>query len=179
MVVLTNPGNPTGVAIPEEVLRRAADVTARHNCWLVVDNTYEHFSGGWYAELNGGPGHVTLEKEPAAEAAGVGYPNVVNIFSFSKAFGMMGWRVGYIVAPSELTPDLQKAQDTIAICPTALSQEVAAAALAEGRGWVDGQVASLKQNYETVRAALDRSVGAGNVMGGTGALCESKLIGMR
>ena len=95
---------------------------------------------------------------------------MVNIFSFSKAFGMMGWRVGYIVAPEELTPELQKAQDTIAICPTAISQEMAAAALATGRPWVDGQVASLQGNYEAVRAALDRAVGAEHVLGGTGAL---------
>ena len=40
-------------------------------CWLVMDNTYEHFAGG---SLYGGPEHACLEA-----------PNLVNIFSFSKA----------------------------------------------------------------------------------------------
>lgn len=115
MVVLTNPGNPTGVSLPESVLARAAAVTGKHGCWLILDNTYEHFCGGWYASRNGGPAaHASLQA-----------PHVVNVFSFSKAFGMMGWRVGYTVGPTALTQELQKAQDTIAICPTAVSQAMA------------------------------------------------------
>lgn len=36
--------------------------------------------------------------------------HVLNVFSFSKAYGMMGWRVGYLLAPSTLMPELAKAQ---------------------------------------------------------------------
>jgi aspartate/methionine/tyrosine aminotransferase len=35
---------------------------------------------------------------------------VLNVFSFSKAHGMMGWRVGYLLAPVDLMPQLAKAQ---------------------------------------------------------------------
>ena len=65
---------------------------------------------------------------------------VVNVFSFSKAYGMMGWRVGYLLAPSALLPELAKAQDTVAICPTGLAQEVAAGALEAGSAWVEEKV---------------------------------------
>jgi hypothetical protein len=62
-------------------LDRAAAMTEAAGSWLVVDNTYEHFT------------------YDGAEHACVEGRNVINIFSFSKAYGMMGWRVGYICYP--------------------------------------------------------------------------------
>lgn len=62
-------------------LERAAALTEAAGCWLVMDNTYDHFT------------------YDGAEHACVGGRNVINIFSFSKAYGMMGWRVGYICYP--------------------------------------------------------------------------------
>lgn len=58
---------------PAEV-ERAAAMTAAAGAWLVLDNTYEQF-------VYGGAKHAC--------AAG---PNVINVFSFSKAYGMMGHR---------------------------------------------------------------------------------------
>jgi aromatic aminotransferase len=56
-------------------------MTEAAGCWLVMDNTYEHFTYD-------GVEHTCVEGR-----------NVINIFSFSKAYGMMGWRVGYICYP--------------------------------------------------------------------------------
>ena len=64
------------------------------------------------------------------------------VFSFSKAYGMMGWRVGYVAFPPELSLQLLKAQDTIVICPAVVSQKVALGALQPGRAWVDERVVS-------------------------------------
>ena len=64
------------------------------------------------------------------------------VFSFSKAYGMMGWRVGYVAFPPELSLHLLKAQDTIVICPAVMSQKVALGALQPGRAWVDERVVS-------------------------------------
>ena len=44
MVVVVNPGNPTGVMIPQAMLARIADLCAKARTWLVVDNTYEYFA---------------------------------------------------------------------------------------------------------------------------------------
>ena len=84
MVVLCNPCNPTGVVYDDATLRAASDLCEEHGCWLVVDNTYEDFlyrDGAWEA------GHRCLPEK-----------HVVNLFSMSKGYGMMGWRVGYIAA---------------------------------------------------------------------------------
>lgn len=70
-----------GFVLTKTELERAAALTEAAGCWLVMDNTYEHFTYG------------------GVEHACVSGRNVINIFSFSKAYGMMGWRVGYICYP--------------------------------------------------------------------------------
>lgn len=93
LVTLVNPGNPTGVMVPKQTLEQVAALCAVHGSWLLVDNTYEHF------EYEGAPPHACVEG-----------PHVLNLFSFSKAFGMMGWRVGYLAFPPSLKPELFKVQ---------------------------------------------------------------------
>lgn len=61
-----------GVLLPRSELEAAARLCASAGCWLVLDNTYEDF-------VYGGRSHTCL--------AG---PNLINVFSFSKAYGMMG-----------------------------------------------------------------------------------------
>ena len=67
-----------------------------------------------------------------------------------QAYGMAGWRVGYIAHPQgtgHLAAQLTKVQDTIPICPPQLSQHVAlAAATRAGSPWVKQQLASILPN---------------------------------
>lgn len=161
MVTLCNPGNPTGVMIPRATLEEASDLCRSHGVWLVVDNTYEHFA------YDGEAAHECIEGE-----------HIVNIFSFSKAYGMMGWRVGYIAHPPSLGTELLKAQDTIAICPSIASQKVALGALSPGRAWVSERVAGLGEQKRLVLDAL-APLGSGAVKGGSGAIyLFCKLKGM-
>jgi len=142
LAVLVNPCNPTGVVLPKRLLQRAADLTAASGTWLVVDNTYDHF-------LYDG----TLHEMPL-EA-----PHVLHVSSFSKAFGMAGWRVGWLAyhKDSNLASSLLKIQDTVPICAPQLSQRVALAALegeGAGAGWVAEKVKGLEGNRKAVKAAL-------------------------
>ena len=162
MLVITNPCNPTGIVVPFEVLKRIADACAKANCWLVLDNTYEYFVYGEHT-------HRAIEA-----------PHVINIFSFSKAYGMMGWRMGYIAfqdgqtsgggAPWSLEAELLKIQDTIPICPTVLSQHVAMGALRAGHEWVQEKLGAVVENQQTIKAALTAALGEGSVIGGQGAI---------
>jgi katanin p60 ATPase-containing subunit A1 len=126
---------------------------AEHGAWLVIDNTYEHF-----AYPNEAP-HECIEAA-----------HIVNVFSFSKAFGMMGWRVGYLAYPPPLAPELLKAQDTIVICPSILSQRLALAAMAPGRRWVHERVSGLAEQKALVLEALTTALPAGSIQGGSGAI---------
>lgn len=78
IVTVVNPGNPSGTYIPDPLLKRISELCRNAGCWLVVDNTYEYF-------MYDGRKHTCIEGD-----------HIVNVFSFSKAYGMMGWRVGYV-----------------------------------------------------------------------------------
>jgi aspartate/methionine/tyrosine aminotransferase len=94
-VVMTTPSNPGGLVWGVEETRRLVDLCRAADSWLVVDQTYHEF-------LFDGAVHTY----PCADK--FDYEKIIHLFSFSKSFGMPGWRVGYIAAPSVLTPSLRK-----------------------------------------------------------------------
>ena len=153
LVVLVNPGNPTGKMIPKPLLQEVADLCASRGVWLVVDNTYELFA------YEGGEPHACVEGD-----------HVINLFSFSKAYGMMGWRVGYVAHPPRVAPDLLKAQDTVAICASIASQHVALAALRDGDAYVEARVAGLVADQKAMVLDALAPLGPGAVKGGDGAI---------
>lgn len=154
LVTVVNPGNPSGTYIPEPLLKRISDLCKQAGCWLLVDNTYEYF-------MYDGRKHVCLEDN-----------HIVNIFSFSKAYGMMGWRVGYIAYPSKvdgLAAQLLKVQDNIPICASIISQRLALHSLEAGPEWVTDRVKDLVKNRELLLEALS-PLGKEAVKGGEGAI---------
>lgn len=154
LVSVVNPGNPSGTYIPEPLLKRISDLCKQAGSWLVVDNTYEYFM---YDNLK----HTCLEGN-----------HIVNIFSFSKAYGMMGWRIGYIAYPSEVegfAAQLLKVQDNIPICASIISQHLALHSLEMGPAWVTERVKDLVKNREILLEALS-PLGKEAVKGGEGAI---------
>eukprot|EP00850_Spirogloea_muscicola_P002590 SM000010S04228 [mRNA] locus=s10:291796:294415:- [translate_table: standard] len=155
VVVVINPGNPTGTYLPGPLLKRISGICKAAGSWLVVDNTYEYFM---YRGLQ----HECVEGD-----------HVINIFSFSKAYGMMGWRVGYIAYPSaqhsNIGKQLLKVQDTVPICAAVVSQHLALAALKAGPAWVKSHVATLEVNRRAALEALE-PLGNGAIRGGEGAI---------
>lgn len=83
-VILASPANPTGSIIAAEALEAIAGVCRRIGARIVSDETYHGLS---YGE----PAHCMLEYEPRAL--------VIN--SFSKYFNMVGWRLGWLLVPSD------------------------------------------------------------------------------
>ncbi|XP_039143545.1 aromatic aminotransferase ISS1 [Dioscorea cayenensis subsp. rotundata] len=154
LVTVVNPGNPSGVFVPKPLLQRISDLCKKADAWLVVDNTYEYF-------MYDGLEHFCLEDN-----------HIVNIFSFSKAHGMMGWRVGYIAYPTEvdgLAEQLLKVQDNIPICASIIGQRLALYSLEVGPEWIRERVKDLVKNRELVREALS-PLGDDAVKGGEGAI---------
>ncbi|KAI7980234.1 Aromatic aminotransferase ISS1 [Camellia lanceoleosa] len=154
LVSIVNPGNPSGTCIPEPLLKRISEICRRAGSWLVIDNAYEYFV---YDDFQ----HSCVEGN-----------HVINLFSFSKAYGMMGWRVGYIAYSSGaegLRTQLLKVQDNVAICTSMISQHMALNCLEAGREWVRSQVKSLARNKELLGEALS-PLGDKAVKGGQGAI---------
>ncbi|KAF6166985.1 hypothetical protein GIB67_030678 [Kingdonia uniflora] len=154
LVTVVNPGNPSGTYVPEPLLKRISDLCRSAGSWLVMDNTYEYF-------MYDGLQHSCVEGD-----------HIVNIFSFSKAYGMMGWRVGYIAYPSEVEgfgAQLLKVQDNIPICAAIISQRLALYSLEIGSEWVRDQVKDLVKNRQLLLEALS-PLGENAVKGGEGAI---------
>lgn len=109
LISITCPHNPTGVTISEEELRRIARFAAERGCLLLVDETYRDLS------LTG--------KLPMAASLG---KHVISVSSLSKAYGVPGIRVGWII---NTDPDLQEkflaAKEQISICGSVINEWVA------------------------------------------------------
>lgn len=140
--------------IPFQTIRAISDICEKYRAWLIVDNTYENFA--WEEATP----HLCLEAD-----------HVINIFSFSKAYGMMGWRVGYFSFPEHLAAELNKVQDTIIIGAATASQFAALAALQDaGSDWVRARVTELQEPKRLMKIALADALGDDAVHGGTGAI---------
>ena len=113
-VLVTNPNNPTGVALSEASMSAIADLTARHDAWILADEVY---SG---AEAAGGT--------PTPSFWGR-HERVLATNSLSKAYGLPGLRLGWIVGPTGLMESLWGRTDYTTISPASLSDHLATIAL--------------------------------------------------
>ncbi len=110
-VLLASPSNPTGTSIAPEVLTDIAGFVRGQGGVTVVDEIYlplsydDHFSR-------------------TALALG---DDIVSVNSFSKYFGMTGWRLGWLVLPPALVPAIERLAQNLYICPSTLSQMAALA----------------------------------------------------
>ena len=121
-VVTISPNNPTGAVFCREDLTAVNKLCKQHGLYHFSDEAYEYFTYD-------GATHWSPASLP--DSAG----HTISLFSFSKGFGMASWRVGYMVAPAHLQPALEKAQDTILICPPVISQRAAIGALQAGASY--------------------------------------------
>lgn len=126
---VSSPSNPTGRVIAGEWMEAFAAFARRHDLWLLSDEVYEDFV--YRGE------HVGLL--PLAPE------RTIAVYSFSKAYGMAGNRVGYLVAPPELTAQARKiGTHTFYAAPTA-GQWAALGALERGDAWIEHARASYRK----------------------------------
>jgi aspartate/methionine/tyrosine aminotransferase len=140
-IVTISPNNPSGAVFPEALLREVNGLCRDRGLFHISDETYEYFTYG-------SAHHVS----PASFAGAAAH--TISVFSLSKAYGMAGWRIGYAVYPRELTSAMLKIQDTILICPTAVAERAALAALEVGRAYCDPFVHELAGIRQIVLDAL-------------------------
>lgn len=129
-VVTVSPNNPTGAVYPEAALRAVNAFCKARGIFHIHDEVYEYFT------YDGTP-HFSPGSIPGAAA------HTISMYSFSKAYGLASWRMGYMVIPESLWEAINKIQDTLLVCPPAVSQHVALAALGVGRSYCAPHVARL------------------------------------
>jgi len=111
-VLLASPSNPTGSMVAIEELAAIADIARRQNACLVVDEIYH---GLVYGE----------RPRTAAE-----FEDVYVINSFSKYFGMTGWRLGWMVAPASHVRAIDRLAQNVFLAPSTPAQHAALQAFA-------------------------------------------------
>ena len=116
-VVLCLPSNPTGAVLDPDEGRRIVGELARRDIVVLSDETYMQF-------VYGGD-HWSAASAPDWRR------NVVVVGTFSKSFGMMGWRVGFLVADAAVCAQAVKIQDAMIICAPVISQMAALGAVSD------------------------------------------------
>lgn len=129
-VVLAFPNNPTGAVLDGNDLENLAEVIRRHNILVISDEIY--------AELTYGERHVSIAsldgmRERTIIAAG-----------FSKSYAMTGWRLGYTLAPPEITAQMLKIHQFAIMCAPTASQFAAVEAVRNG----DEDIEFMKAEYD-------------------------------
>lgn len=144
-MVLVSPCNPTGAEFAAADIEAVHDLLAARDVTLVIDETYKDF------RTEPAPPH-RLMSSGAHERAGL-----VQLFSFSKAYSMTGYRVGAIACNTELLANIEKILDCIAICPPRISQEAACFALANLDDWRREKSLLMKERVRALRRTLDQT----------------------
>ncbi len=140
-IVTVSPNNPTGAVYPEAALRAVNQLCADRGLFHISDEVYEYFTYGTAR-------HVSPASFAGADA------HTVSLYSLSKAYGVAGWRLGYMVFPQRLTEAIAKVQDTVLVCPPVISQVMALAALEVGRGYCGRHLRGLAEVRDVVTGAL-------------------------
>lgn len=135
-LIIASPANPTGTIIPKEELMAIAAICAQRGIRIISDEIYHGLS---YSIST----HSMLEFAPDAL--------IVN--SFSKYFSMAGWRLGWLVAPSDLVNAARARMGNLFLTPPSLAQHAGLAALS-CTDELDGHVRNYKVNRDLMLAAL-------------------------
>jgi aspartate/methionine/tyrosine aminotransferase len=145
---VNTPSNPTGRVLPREWLEALATWAARHDLWLVFDEVYEETQ---YV------GQHTYGLSLAPERS-------FSAHSFSKAYGMAGYRCGYLVGPKgPMAEALKLHTHSTYSAPTAA--QLAGIRLFQGAA--DAWVRETREEYRTVGAAAAKVLGVPAPEGGT------------
>lgn len=143
--LIASPANPTGAVIARKDLEQIANAIKERNGYLVVDEIYHGLVYGDVAQDS------VLSIDPSAF--------VVN--SFSKYFGMTGWRLGWMVVPPDAVKIAEKLSQNLFICPSSVAQYAALGAFStDAKNEMERNKAEFKKRRDFLVPAL-RKLGFG------------------
>ncbi|MFW9793966.1 MAG: pyridoxal phosphate-dependent aminotransferase [Candidatus Thorarchaeota archaeon] len=129
-ICLISPNNPTGAVYNKNIIDQIVNLCIQHDIILVSDETYSRMV------FDGANHYSPRSRRDASE-------HVLTLGSFSKDFGMSGWRVGFVVGPPSFIRELLKVQDTVSICAPTAGQLLALEILKEGLDEVEKELGRL------------------------------------
>jgi aspartate aminotransferase len=133
-LILNSPNNPAGTVLSRKDLQEIVALARRHRLFVIYDECYEKF-------------FYEGEHVSAVEFDTEG---VIAVSSASKTYAMTGWRVGWSVAPKELTRAMATIQSHTTSHPTSISQRAALAAITGDQSCVERMLAEYRRRRECV-----------------------------
>lgn len=133
-LILCNPSNPCGKVFTREELLVIAELAIKYDLYVITDEVYEHI-------LYKPHEHVYMAALPGMRE------RTIICSSLSKTYSITGWRIGYVIAPPEITDRVKKVHDFLTIGAAAPLME----AVVVGLNFGDDYYKELQQHYTHMR----------------------------
>jgi len=148
---VVNPNNPTGQILSGGDRQALLEAASRHGAWIVADEVYAG---------------TERDTDEATASFWGAYERVIAINSMSKAYGLPGLRLGWLVAPEDLIPALWRRHEYASITATMLSMRLAEEALAPAnRPRITERARGLiRRGFATLKTGLDVHPGVFSVV---------------
>ncbi|MBN3857660.1 pyridoxal phosphate-dependent aminotransferase [Paraburkholderia sp. Ac-20340] len=144
LLMINSPNNPTGWVMTRDEQRTVLEHCRRHGIWIVADEVYERL---YYGEAGERAAPSFLDLAARDE-------RLICVNSFSKAWLMTGWRLGWMVAPRTLMDDLSKLVEYNTSCAPSFVQQAGVVAVEQGEASTQTLVADLRASRDHLAAAL-------------------------
>ncbi|WP_144143046.1 pyridoxal phosphate-dependent aminotransferase [Paraburkholderia sp. BCC1884] len=153
MLLINSPNNPTGWVMSRDEQRTVLAHCRRHGIWIVADEVYERL---YYPDADAHPaaGSKPSRTAPSFLDLAGRDERVICVNSFSKAWLMTGWRLGWIVAPAALMDDLGKLVEYNTSCAPAFVQQAGITAVEQGESFTQALVHDLRASRDHLVRAL-------------------------
>lgn len=124
-LILCNPSNPCGKVFTRKELETIAYLARKYDVYVITDEVYEHI-------IYKPNSHVYFSALPGMAE------RTISCSSLSKTYSITGWRLGYTVAPPEITERIKKVHDFLTVGAAAPLQEAVVPGLKFGQEYYDG-----------------------------------------
>jgi aminotransferase len=143
-IILNTPNNPTGKVFTRAELEFIAGLCQEFDAFALADEIYE------YIIYSGDP-HVSIATLPGMAE------RTVTISGLSKTFSITGWRLGYCIAPSTVTPGIRKVHDFLTVGAPHPLQMAAASALAFPQSYYDDLCSAYRRRRDVLLPYLHQA----------------------
>ena len=142
-LILCNPSNPSGKVYTREELQIIARLAIEYDVFVITDEVYEHI----VYEPNH---HIYISSLPGM------FERTISCSSLSKTYSITGWRLGYVIAPSDIIDGVRKVHDFLTVGAAAPLQEAAVTALNFGEEYYIGLQKSYTEKKDFFLNGLDQ-----------------------
>ena len=159
LISVTSPHNPTGMMLTQEELEKLIELAEKNKCYLLVDETYRD---------------IPFEKPLALAAARS--EAVISVSSVSKAYGLPGLRIGWLITKNKnLMEKFLAAKEQINICNSVVDEEMAFQFLREKEKHIQKIKTHIDENFRVLKNWLEHQNSFEYILPQGGVVCFPRL----